>query len=145
MTVSEKVAYLKGLAEGLGIADESKEGKMFSAIIDTLDEIADAIEGLEENALDIGDELDAISADLADVEEVVFDEYDEDDDDDCCCDCDDDCCCCCDCDEEHMFSVVCPACNEELTLDESILDLGEIDCPNCGEKLEFEFDEDDED
>lgn len=141
MTVSEKVAYLKGLAEGLGIADESKEGKMFSAIIDTLDEIADAIEGLEENALDIGDELDAISADLADVEEVVFDEYDEDDDDCCCCDCDDDCCC----DEEHMFSVVCPACNEELTLDESILDLGEIDCPNCGEKLEFEFDEDDED
>jgi len=118
---------------------------MFCAIIETLEEIADAIEGLEENALDIAGELDAISADLADVEEVVFDEYDEDDDCCCCCDRDDDCCCDCDCDEEHMFSVVCPACNEELTLDESILDLGEIDCPNCGEKLEFEFDEDDED
>ena len=36
MTASEKVAYLKGLAEGLDIDKKSKEGKLFAAIIDTL-------------------------------------------------------------------------------------------------------------
>ena len=131
MTVSEKVAYLKGLAEGLGIGSETKEEKMLTAILEALDVIAEEIDSLDENQLDIGEELDALSDDLADVESVVYDEWD-DDEDECCCD------------EDDMFSVVCPACNEEITLDESVLDLGEIDCPNCGEKLEFEFDEDDE-
>jgi len=131
MTVSEKVAYLKGLAEGLGIGGETKEDKMFTAILEALDVIAEEIDSLDENQLDIGEELDALSDDLADVESIVYDEWD-DDEDECCCD------------EDDMFSVVCPACNEEITLDESVLDLGEIECPNCGEKLEFEFDEDDE-
>lgn len=130
MTVSEKVAYLKGLAEGLGIDDGSKEGKLFAAIIDTLDIMAEEVDSLGENALDICEEIDALSDDLADVESIV---YDEDEDDDEYCDCDD-----------EMFTVVCPACNQEITLDESVLDLGEMACPNCGEKLEFEFDEDEE-
>lgn len=131
MTVSEKVAYLKGLAEGLGLEGESKEEKLFKAIIDVLDAMAEEVDALGENALDIGDELDALSQDLEDVETILYEDFDDDDDDECCC-----------CDEENMFSVECPACHEEITLDEGILDLGSIDCPNCGEKLEFEFDED---
>ena len=134
MTVSEKVAYLKGLAEGLGIGGDSKEDKLIGAIIETLDLMAGEIDSLNENQLDIGEELDVLSDDLAEVESIVYDDdWDEDEDDGCCC-----------CDEDDMFSVVCPACNEEITLDESVLDLGEIECPNCGETLEFEFDEDDE-
>ena len=132
MTVSEKVAYLKGLAEGLGIGGDSKEDKLIGVIIETLDLMADEIDSLNENQLDIGEELDVLSDDLAEVENIVYDD-DWDEDDDCCC-----------CDEDDMFSVVCPACNEEITLDESVLDMGEIECPNCGETLEFEFDEDDE-
>ncbi len=132
MTVSEKVAYLKGLAEGLGLGGDSKEDKLIGAIIETLDLMADEIDSLNENQLDIGEELDVLSDDLAEVENIVYDD-DWDEDDDCCC-----------CDEDDMFSVVCPACNEEITLDESVLDMGEIECPNCGETLEFEFDEDDE-
>ncbi len=129
MTVSEKVAYLKGLAEGLGIDDGSKEGKLFSAIIDTLDCMAEEILDLGENALDICEEIDALSDDLADVESIIYE--DEDDDEVCCC-------------EDDMFTVVCPACNQEITLDDGVLGLGEISCPNCGEKLEFEFDEDED-
>ncbi|MBE6948914.1 MAG: hypothetical protein E7456_03605 [Ruminococcaceae bacterium] len=140
MSVVEKVAYLKGLADGLGLDAETKEGKLFSAIIDTLEEMAEEIEELNDNALDIGDELDAISEDLAEVEDIVFGD-----------ECDDDCDCgCCD-DDDYDFddeddceiSVVCPACNDELIIDESILELGQIECPNCGETLEFEFDEED--
>lgn len=143
MSVVEKVAYLKGLADGLNLDAETKEGKLFSAIIDTLEEMAEEIEELNDNALDIGDELDAISEDLAEVEEIVFGDDECDDDCDCgCCDDDDDF----DFDDEDFeVSVVCPACNNELVVDGSVLELGQIDCPNCGETLEFEFDDDEED
>ena len=88
MTTSEKVAYLKGLADGLGLDKENKQDKLLSAIIDVLEAVALDIEELEENALDLGDEIDAISDDLAAVEAIVYDE------DECCCgDYDDDCCC----------------------------------------------------
>ena len=37
MEISEKVAYLKGLAEGLALDTDTKEGKLLTAIIDVLD------------------------------------------------------------------------------------------------------------
>ena len=148
MTVSEKVAYLKGLAEGLGLDTETKEGKLISVIIDTLEDIALELEDLGENALDIGDELDALSSDLSDVEEVLFgddDEEDDEDDDDkdaCSCGtCGDDCCCS---DDECAYEVTCPSCGEDIVIEESDLVNGVITCPKCSEKLEFEFDDDNE-
>ena len=44
MGISEKVAYLKGLMEGLNIDEQTNEGKLFTAIVDVLDEIALEIE-----------------------------------------------------------------------------------------------------
>ena len=83
MTITEKVAYLKGLSDGLGIdTEKSKEGKLISVIIDILEEMGMSIEDLEENATALGEELDAVSDDLADVEELL---YGEDEDDECCC------------------------------------------------------------
>ena len=77
MTISEKVAYLKGLAEGLNLdTEKSKEGKLISVMIGILEEIGLSIEDLEENALALGEEIDVLSDDLADVESVVFDEDD---------------------------------------------------------------------
>ena len=145
MTVSEKVAYLKGLAEGLKLDTETKEGKLISVIIDTLEDIALELEELSENALDIGDELDAISDDLSDVEEVLFGDEDDDDDDHDACTCGDDDDCGCGCgDDECAYEVSCPSCSEDIVIEESDLEKGVIICPKCGEKLEFEFDEDDE-
>ena len=147
MTTSEKVAYLKGLMEGMELDKDSKEGKLFLAIADILEDLALDIEDLEENSLDLAEEIDAISDDLADVEDLIFDDdFDDDDfddDDDCECGCG--CGCCEDDDEEPMFfEVTCPACENTITVDEDVLDLGAIQCPNCGEMLEFEFDEDEE-
>ena len=52
MTISEKVAYLKGLAEGLNIdTEKSKEGKLLNVIIGILEEIGMSIEDLEENTV----------------------------------------------------------------------------------------------
>ena len=140
MTTSEKVAYLKGLAEGLGLDKETKEGKLFSVVIDVLGDIAADLEDLEENALDLGEEIDALSDDLAEVEDIVYECCDEEDEEE---DCDeDDCCCGHDHDEDAVFyEVTCPACNNTITVDEDVLDLGSISCPNCGETLEFDLDE----
>ena len=138
MTISEKAAYIKGLADGCGLDTESSEGKILSAIIDLLGDVGEAISEIEENEMNIGDELDALSDDLADVEDVVYGDDDEDEYD--YCDCDDDCDCC----DDTMVSVECPSCGEEIVLDESILDAGTFQCPNCGETLELEYDEEDE-
>ena len=145
MTTSEKVAYLKGLAEGLGFDKESKEGRILDAILDILEDVAHDIEDLEENAYELGEAIDQVSDDLSDIEDIVYDldddDNDDDDDDDCC-----GSCCCEDDDEEPMFyEVTCPACENTITIDEDVLALGSIECPNCGETLEFEGIEEDED
>lgn len=145
MELTERVAYLRGLCEGMKLNTETDEGKLISVIVDILEDMALEIADINENALDIGEELDAISDDLAAVEDYLC-ECDEDDDccccgDDDCCD-DDDCCCCCSGDDE-FYEVKCPQCGDEITVDDGVLGLGAIDCPNCGAKLEFEFDEDD--
>ena len=127
MEIIERVAYLKGLAEGMSLNTEKGEGKLLAAIIDVLEDIA----------LELADGLDAVSDDLEDVEDVVFEEYDEDDEDDDDFDEDEDC-----------YATTCPTCEETIYFDESILEDGEVICPNCGEKLEFDLnsleDEDEE-
>lgn len=133
MTISEKVAYLKGLAEGLNLDTESsKEGKLISVMIGILEEVGLSIEDLEDNMEAMGEEIDAISDDLSDVEEVVFDEDNEDDDD---------CGCCCGDDEDDdFFEVKCPSCGEELVIDEDVLETGSIECPNCKSKFAIDVD-----
>ncbi len=126
MTISEKVAYLKGLAEGLDLdTTKSKEGKLISVMIGILEEIGLSIEDLEENATALGEELDAVSDDLSDVEELV---YGDDDDDDHCC-----------CDDEDFFEVECPTCGEELEIDQDVLESGVVECPNCGGKFAIDL------
>ena len=136
MTTTEKVAYLKGLADGLNIDKASAEGKLFSAIIDVLDDLALDVE-------DLTDQIDAIDLDLSDLEEYVYEE-----DEDFCEGCEG-------CDgygdfeEEALYEFECPACHEIVYFDEELFD-GEddaIECPNCGTVLELDAmaEEDDED
>ena len=129
MEISEKVAYLKGLAEGLALDTESKEGKLISVMIGILEEIGLSIEDLEENTQALGEEIDVLSDDLSDVEDVVFDEdEDEDEDDE---DYDDD-----------WFEVECPTCEEPLVIDDKALADGMIQCPNCHDKFALDLSDD---
>ena len=127
MTISEKVAYLKGLAEGLNLdTEKSTEGKLISVMIGILEEVGLSIEDLEENALALGEEIDVLSDDLADVESVVFDE-DENDEEDY---------------DDDWFEVECPTCEEPLIIDDEALAEGFIQCPNCQSKFSLDLSDD---
>ena len=123
MGISEKVAYLKGLMEGMNVDTESNEGKLFAAVVDVLDEIALEVEDLTDEVMELGDGLDVISDDLSDVEDIVYDDDDDDEEDE----------------EEECYATTCPECEEEIFFDDTMLEDGEIICPNCGAKLEFDL------
>lgn len=135
MTVTEKVAYLKGLAEGMEIEENSKEGKILKSVMDILSDLALSVEDLEDYTAELTEQVDAIDEDLDLLESDYYDEWD-DDDSECCCD---------ECEDEdwdgEFYDVTCPNCNEEFSVDEETLLEGSIDCPSCGEHLDFDIDE----
>lgn len=131
MDTTESLGYLKGLIEGLDLGDNKKETKVFSAIVDVLSNLVEDIDDMTDGVEMLADQVDAVDEDLADLEEYV---YDDDYDDEC--DCDD----CCD-DDEEEFEVECPLCNTPFTVDAETALNGTVPCPNCGEMLEFEVEE----
>ena len=128
MDICEKIAYIKGLAEGLNLDETKPEGKILAAIIDLLGDITDEICDIEEGCEEIIEQIDAVDEDLADLESFI---YEDDEDDDCDCDCD-----CC---EDEVYEIECPACNDIIYLDEDMLAEEGMVCPNCGTDLEFDF------
>ena len=149
MTINEKSAYLKGLMDGLKLSTETDEGKMIAAIVDLLGDLTKKVTDIEDTTIAISDELDEIEEDLDAIEDYImdeeddYDEYNDEDEEDW----DDE-----DFDEEGfdfgdedttIYEVEC-ACGNIINFDEETLEAGSIICPDCGETLEFTF-EDDED
>ena len=152
MTISEKAAYLKGLMDGLNLDTEKAEGKMISAIVELLGDVTKRLHDVEETTIAISDELDEIEEDLDAIEDYILDEdedddFDFEDEDDF--DFDDE-------DEDYedegfdfgdddsiIYEVKC-ACGNVINFDEETLEKGSIICEDCGEKLEFTFDDEDE-
>lgn len=132
MDICEKIAYIKGLAEGLKVDDSTNEGKILTAIIDLLGDITSEICDIEDGCDELMEHIDAVDEDLSELEEYVYeDEYDDDDeDDDCDCDC---------CHDDEVYEIECPACNNLIYLDEEMLEEDGMVCPNCGTELEFDF------
>lgn len=77
--LGQKVSYLKGLAEGLGIDDSSKEGKLLLHIVEALEDFADVLAETIENQVDLEEYVNFIDEDLADIEEDIYGEEDDDD------------------------------------------------------------------
>ena len=104
MEITEKVAYLKGLAEGMELDTDKKIGKLLAAVIDTLDDIALELEDLRDQQAELADGLDAVSDDLDVVKNVVFDEYEDDGEEGC------ESLCGEDEDDEAYYDTSCPTC-----------------------------------
>ena len=128
MTLTEKTAYIKGLCDGLQLDANTPEAKIINALVDLVNDMAAEIADLEADVENVYDYCDELDEDLGAVEEDL---YDDEDDDDC------DCCC----GDDDFYEVECPACHETICLDEDMLCEGEIECPNCGTDLEFDFDD----
>ena len=150
MTLSEKAAYLKGLMEGMKLSTETDEGKMIAAIVELLGDVTKTLGDVQETTIAISDELDEIEDDLDAIEDFIM-SMDEDDFDDEEFEDDDE-----DFDFEDLeegfdfgdeettiYEVTC-ACGEVIAFDEETLEEGSIVCENCGEHLEFSFDDEDE-
>jgi formylmethanofuran dehydrogenase subunit E len=128
MTVTEKAAYLRGLAEGLNLEADKPETKIINAMIDLLDDLALTVADLEDGVEILNEQVDAVDEDLDELESYVYEEFEDDYDD-----------------EDDFFEVECPKCGEVVCVDEGILEDGSINCPSCNELLEFEIDCDCED
>ncbi len=137
MKISEKVSYLQGLMAGLEVDETTKEGKVMKLMAEILSDMSHGLEDMQDEMEEMTELVDTIDQDLGDVEDALLS---EDDACDCCCDEDDD-----DFDDDgDLYEVTCPSCGDTICLDESMLDEGSMECPNCGENLEFDFDFDDD-
>ena len=157
MTLSEKVAYLRGLKAGLSLNADRPETKMFNAILDVLDDVAisidntnDAVSTLQDQVLEVDSDLGQLEsmlyfADLddlddAELEDVLADALEQPEEE------------APEAEEAPVvepeaapaeevatYEIECPNCGEKLYVEEATLLAGGTVCPGCGEVLEFEI------
>ena len=104
---------------------EKPETKLINAIIELLDDVTLTVSDLEDGLELLNEQVDAVDEDLDELESFVYEEYDDEDYDE----------------DEDYFEIECPKCGETVCVDESMLEDGSINCPNCDELLEFELDD----
>lgn len=118
--LKERVAYLKGLAEGLKIDEKSNEGKLLKEIISVLDDFADSIVELDEVQEEIAEFVEEMDEDLSELEEDFYEEDEEE--------------------ESEFYEIECPICHEIVVVDEeSFVKDTTIVCPNCNNQIEVDF------
>lgn len=157
MKLTEKIAYMKGLIDGMELDRSTKEGKAILQMADVMEEMAVYIDDLQSQVDELTELCDLLDHDLGEVESDLYcddddddDDYEFDDDDDeddnfrigevlpadyDDFDFEDD-----DEYDEVQYVVSCPSCEETVNLSERQLEEGSIVCPHCGELLEFNYD-----
>jgi DNA-directed RNA polymerase subunit RPC12/RpoP len=122
------------MANGMKIDDSTNEGKLALALLDVLKDVADELDMIDEKIEEMDEELDEMAEIIGDLEEQVeeleAEIYGDLDDmgldglgfgDD-------------------LYEITCSECDNTVSVDMSMLDDGSINCPNCGEKIEFNID-----
>ncbi len=135
--LKEKVAYLKGLAEGMRLDYTTNEGKLLKAILEVLDDVALAVDDIEEVQEQLSEQVDEMDEDLAEIESLIYDLDDEDcDDEDDDEDDEDDY----EDDEEEVFAEFdCPHCGETVNLQDAFMKKDTVLCPHCNKEIEIEW------
>ncbi len=128
MNINKESAYLRGLLEGYELDSNKKETKLFTKMLELIDEMADHITALEADNAEMREYIEELDHDLGAVEEDL---YMTDDDDECYDEEEED-----EFDEEdgEYYELECPSCGEIVCFDES-LDPDDLACPACGEKI----------
>lgn len=132
MSLTEKTAYLRGLADGLKLdADASGEQKLILAMVDVLNDIAVNVETNNESITTLADELDELDDAVTELEEILLEDQEDEDSWE---------------DGPAQYELECPECGEPVILDEDTIASGETICPHCQQKLTIDvgFEEDEE-
>jgi predicted RNA-binding Zn-ribbon protein involved in translation (DUF1610 family) len=129
MKLSEKAAYLKGLADGLGLSDDSKQDRILRAAVDLLAEVSSKLEDLDDEVGNICGELDTIEDDLYEDDGEDEDEDESASDDE---------------NGSEQYELTCPKCGAVTVVDADTLMSQEIVCSKCGAPFDIEFGEDDD-
>jgi DNA-directed RNA polymerase subunit delta len=139
--VKERLAYLKGLAEGLDIERASAEGRVLAGIMDVMGEIVTSLERLTARHDQLEEYVESIDEDLSDLEDDLYEAYDEDlelsDDDEVGLENEDGDADLDDSAIEYM-EMTCPNCKENVYVDEDVFDNDEtveVLCPECHETV----------
>ena len=144
MNLTEKSAYIKGLAEGLELDKTTKEGKILAALLELVDEMANDVTDIQQDIMEIDDDLDYLNEYIEEIDEdlqVVEDFLDEEceldeeqlDDEDL----DED-----EFDDEEYYEIDCPSCGETICFDQD-LNPDTLTCPASGEKIDCVVEDDD--
>lgn len=159
MKLTEKIAYMKGLLDGMELDNSTKEGKAILQMAEVMEEMGVYIDDLQSQIDELTELCDLLDKDLGEVETDLYCDDDFDDDDDFDFDDDED-------DDNdfrigrvlpadyddsayedsddysnEIYVVSCPSCDETVNLTERELEEGSIVCPHCGELLEFNYDD----
>ncbi|MCL2098870.1 MAG: hypothetical protein FWH24_00345 [Oscillospiraceae bacterium] len=150
MDIGEKTAYLKGLAEGVELSSDKKEGKLLKGILDVLEDVAKELKDLKEEQENLAAYSEELDEDLGALEKAFitnrkriashfedfdnfdnFDGFDEFEDFE-------------DFEDEEDFGdldgaveINCLKCGELILfdIDDIIEEGGFIDCPKCGAEI----------
>ncbi|HAL74053.1 MAG TPA: hypothetical protein DCM45_03040, partial [Clostridiales bacterium] len=78
--LSERISYIRGLAEGLRIEDENDQGRFMLALVSVMEEIVETIDEIEENNEELLDYLQALEEKLSawQEDEDGYEDFDND-------------------------------------------------------------------
>ena len=132
MGITENAAYLKGLAEGLKLDENTNEGKLIGKMLDLISEMAEKIDMLESANDELYNYMEGMAEDLVHLEDDFYgeDESDSDDYSDLNEDYEDE-----EFVDEEYYEIECPTCGEKICFTEDF-DLDNFLCPACGNKID---------
>jgi len=137
--LTDRVAYLRGLAEGMKLDQTKDENILILKLLDVIDELAKDNDDLHKTIDELNEYMESIDEDLSDIEEDIYgDEEDEDGEGE-----DEEA----DNENERTVEYACPYCGEVMMFDVERFDFDEdYLCPNCHKPLfpEDVADEDEE-
>ncbi|MGN7468803.1 CD1247 N-terminal domain-containing protein [Brevibacillus sp. SAFN-007a] len=71
-TMANRIAYLRGLADGLDVSEQGAEGKILTEMIEMMDEVYAQFRELHARVEEAEDYVEALDEDLEDVERYLF-------------------------------------------------------------------------
>ena len=127
--LTDRVSYLRGLADGLHLNPEKDANRMILELIDALDEFAEAMDAQTDALTARGDYVETVDNDLASLEESFLEDEDEDESEEF--------------DPDELIQYECPHCGHMLELRAEEVDFDkECLCPACGQEVFPQLSED---